>query len=423
MIESPFGNIAGFSNPFRGFVGKGFPFIPAFSPAVLFASGEQGAWYEPSPTTALLSTTDLTPCGVGDSCGFLLDKSQGAGYSGGSFTGLGDELVTNGTFDTDISGWSSGDVSTISFEGGTLRSQRTDNTQFSPQAGQQITGISDGATVLIEFDVTLVRNRNPAIAWASSMAVGATITAIQDNNTVGSYTIVSTFNSAKPWLVFYGGGSADFNIDNISVRELPGNHATQDIFSRRPILRQLAGGEYYLEFDGIDDSLVTGIITPGTDKAQVFAGVRKLSDAARALLFETSTAAGWNSGTLAMFAPDQTTTNGDFGFYSRGTVLVLPVTRSGTILAPTTQVITGLGDIPADLSIIRANGVQVGAVTDDQGTGNYLAYPLFIGARNQASLRFNGHIYSLIVRFGPNLDTPTIENVEGYVANKTGITL
>ena len=144
--------------------------------------------------------------------------------------------MTNGTFDTDISGWSAGTVSTISFENNTMRVERTNNSFFSPQAGQQITGISDGATVIITFEVTNVRNRNPGIGWADGMGASSGSTLyIRLNNTVGSYTLVSTFSSAMPWLVFYGGGSADFNIDNVSVRELAGNPATQATTAARPL--------------------------------------------------------------------------------------------------------------------------------------------------------------------------------------------
>ena len=37
-----------------------------------------------------------------------------------------------------------------------------------------------------------------------------------------------------------------------------GNHATQATFAARPILRQTGGGLYYLEFDGTDDVLLMG---------------------------------------------------------------------------------------------------------------------------------------------------------------------
>jgi len=52
--------------------------------------------------------------------------------------------------------------------------------------------------------------------------------------------------------MYSGGGLA--TIDNISIRELPGNHATQSTSTARPTL-QTSGGLYYLDFDGVDDSL------------------------------------------------------------------------------------------------------------------------------------------------------------------------
>jgi hypothetical protein len=49
-------------------------------------------------------------------------------------------------------------------------------------------------------------------------------------------------------------GAAVARIDDKSGR---GNHAGQPTAAARPVLRQDAGGRYYLEFDGTDDRLVT----------------------------------------------------------------------------------------------------------------------------------------------------------------------
>ena len=78
-------------------------------------------------------------------------------------------------------------------------------------------------------------------------------------------------------------------------------------------------------------------------------------------------------------------------------------------LAPNTNILTGLGDISGDRATLRINGVQAAQNTADQGTANYLAYPLYIGCRGGTSLPFNGRLYSLIVRFGSNLPAATIE--------------
>ncbi len=173
---------------------------------------------------------------------------------------------------------------------------------------------------------------------------------------------------------------------------------------------------WYLLFDGSDDFLVTNTITPGTDKAQVFAGVRKLSDAASGMLVESSAFSGSNDGAFGVFAPSSVAPN--YLFQSRGTLL-RTVNPSG-FAAPITNVLTGIGDIAADTCILRVDGNQAASNTSDQGTGNYLAYPVYIGRRGGTTLPFNGRIYSLIVRFGPNLSGVQIAQTEAWVNSKTG---
>jgi hypothetical protein len=179
---------------------------------------------------------------------------------------------------------------------------------------------------------------------------------------------------------------------------------------------------HYLFHGGASDPrwMITPTITPGTDKVQTFAGVRKLSDAAQAVVAELSTATGLNSGSLALFAPS--TANADrVQFNSRGTLG--SAAFAAGLPAPVTVVASGLSDIAGDLVTLRVNGTQAAQSTADQGTGNFLAYPLYIGMRGGTSLPLNGQIYGLIVRFGPNLDPSVIAQTERWMADKTGITL
>ena len=178
------------------------------------------------------------------------------------------------------------------------------------------------------------------------------------------------------------------------------------------------GFPLYLKFDGSDDYMMTNTITPGTDKAQVFAGVRKLSDAARNLVVEIGNNSN-NSFVLdTAVNADATLTGNYYRFISRGTSLAASATLPD-YPAPLTNVLTGIGDISGDSAILRVNGVQAASNTDDQGTGNYDAYPLYIGRRGGSSLPFNGRIYSLITRFGDNLTDARIASTEAYVNNKT----
>lgn len=191
-----------------------------------------------------------------------------------------------------------------------------------------------------------------------------------------------------------------------------GNHATQAVLASRPILRQEATGQYYLAFDGVDDCLSTGTITPGIDKAQAFVGLRKLSDVF-GNIFELSPITASNNGVVRFYS------NTQYYFASKGTTGVATGT-TGSNGAPSTNVVTGLGDIAADVCIVQNNGVLDSSNAVDQGTGNYLAYPLFIGSRNNASVFFNGRLYSLILRFGANLTAGQISSTETYVNTKTG---
>lgn len=199
-----------------------------------------------------------------------------------------------------------------------------------------------------------------------------------------------------------------------------GNHATQSTSLSRPTYQVDGNGRGYLNFDGSDDSLVTGTITPGTDKAQVFAGLRKASNAAAGILIMHSDNWSGVSGTFIMIAP--ASTGGDYVAGSRGTAADGPTIKSttATFAAPDTAVITGLFDIAGDSAVARRNGVAATPATGDQGTGNFSAQTVRIGRYGTSSLPFNGRIYGLICRFGPNLTADQIAQTEAWVNSKTG---
>jgi hypothetical protein len=94
---------------------------------------------------------------------------------------------------------------------------------------------------------------------------------------------------------------------------------------------------------------------------------------------------------------------------------------ASNIAAPVSLVLTGIGDISGDLVRLRQNAVLIGSDTDDNGTGNFGNYPLYIGMRGGVSLPLNGHIYGLIVRFSSaNLGDAQIANAERWLNRKTG---
>lgn len=477
-----------------------------FNPAVLFANGEPGGWFEANDSTTLFTdVAGATPASSpGDAIALQLDKSQGLT--------LGPELVTNGGFDSD-----------------------TDWTDLSTGTGSAI--ISGGNLSVTTVDAsnrgarsqsfTTTPGMNYKFTWELVSGSGGQIrvgTASQSSNIAlllptaeGAFFTATTTTTH----IYFGTGVGATTVvyDNISVKELPGNHRTQATVAARPLyaLHPVGGvrnelvstdtlatqdvtvtaaertlsfkgtgtvtlsgastagplvgtgaedivsltftptagtltltvtgtveeaqlelgasrtnyqtvGSTFLDvsetgktrrgrlwYNGTSHFMQTGTITPGTDKVQVFAGVRKLSDAARGVLIEYSTSTAANNGSLVVTAPDAASAT--FAFESKGTALVSAV-HTG-IAAPATRVLTGLGDISGDSAILRVDGVQEAISTADQGTGNYLAYPLYFGARAGTSLFFSGYEDTSIIRFGPNLGADTISKVEKYVASKT----
>ena len=176
---------------------------------------------------------------------------------------------------------------------------------------------------------------------------------------------------------------------------------------------------YYVQADGVDDAYVTPTITPNTDKAQVFAGVRKNSDAATGMLFETSTNADSNTGAwyLALLSGGNwQPQTGPVGSRTYTPYFLGAAPKTSVLTVTIDNAVAGAGEID-----LRENGqAKIGsAIVDGGATGNFLAYPAYIYARGGTSLPFNGLDFGHAVRFGPNLDAATIARVEALIARNT----
>lgn len=179
---------------------------------------------------------------------------------------------------------------------------------------------------------------------------------------------------------------------------------------------------HYLHYNGVSSFMVSPTITPGIDKAQVFVGVRKLSDAADATILHHGDPTALNNGSLRLDAPGSGGVT-KFQFAARGTTTATPFTTNSVFNAPTTKVVSGIDDISGENATLRIGGALVSLITTDQGTGNFLAYPIYTGRRGGATNPFNGLIYSKIVRFGANLTTDQIASTERWTAQRTGVSL
>jgi len=200
-----------------------------------------------------------------------------------------------------------------------------------------------------------------------------------------------------------------------------GNHATQATAASRPTLQQDSNGMYYLSFDGTDDGMATPSINfTGTDKMTVWAGVRKLSDAAAGVVVELGSG-GAAAGLFSISAPRTAASN--YGFFTRSTTGVSNLSANG-YAAPDTAVLScqfNTSGAGATTQIFpRRNGVipALATASDAAGGGAYGNYPLYIGRRGGTSIPLNGRIYQLIIR-GAESNAGQIAATEAWCNSKT----
>jgi hypothetical protein len=176
---------------------------------------------------------------------------------------------------------------------------------------------------------------------------------------------------------------------------------------------------HYLFCGGSADPrwMQTPTITPGTDAHQSFLGIRKLQAVGTiSIPLDHGDQAFNQTGRITVIAPGLSSEQ--YTFRSITSTEQIVTTTNAGLAAPHSAVVTGFNAVGANITL-RVNGAVV-ASQASVGTGNYAALPAHIGARNLSGTIgnfFNGEIYALGVRFGPNLDTATIEQVERYVAS------
>jgi hypothetical protein len=195
--------------------------VQQFDPSQLFEGGTvAGAWYDPSDLTTMFTTSDgTTPVtmpgqGTPVSVGLMLDKSQGLV--------LGSELVTNGDFSNGTTGWTAFNA-IISNVSNTLKVDDSASAGSNSSAVQQLS-----LTSLKWYKLTFTVVTTDANGWSLSLSPNATTTTaaqpLVSGTTTGTKTVYF-LASTNNYLYVSVNGTGISYFDNISVRELPGNHA------------------------------------------------------------------------------------------------------------------------------------------------------------------------------------------------------
>jgi hypothetical protein len=235
----------------------------------LFDASEVGVLFDPSDLSTLFQdaagTTPVTA--PGQPVGLVLDKSKGLV--------LGSELVTNGTFGADTD-WTKGTGWTIS--GGVAT-----KTAGTASGLDQNISLVAGRTYLLQSEIT----RTAGTIQAQFIG-GTTVSGIS-RNTSGTFSQYIVAVTGNVTVRFNADASFAGTIDNISVRELAGNHASQATSASRPIYGVVPkGGRRNLVSAGSDASFISGRTTLSSPVKTDGAGSNPIGTASDAVRFEVA---------------------------------------------------------------------------------------------------------------------------------------
>lgn len=455
----------------------GFGTTP-FTPAELFYANEPGAWYDPSDLSTLFQdaagTTPVTA--VEQSVGLMLDKSGRNNHASQSTSGFRPTLSARvnlltqsnelATAPWEVSGitpvknaigpdgltsaWSITDNSAAAFfyvfrqnvalsasvpyvlsvaikktTGATsFPSIAVLNATATRRAGCFVNTNTSVATVWTSFTGATILPSSVAVSQVEGVnsdyiRVFLTFTPSASENFLVIITPAATTNitsvgdgeaSAQGTKVFWG---ADLRVanDGVGVPNYQRVTTSTDYYTDN--------FPFYLRFDGSDDSLATANVDfTSTDSMSLFAGIRRIADGAAMSFVELSASLAANAGTFLFY---QDPASGyRFAFTSRGSVIATTpaFTNSTAYNPPVTAVVSAAASISGDSITLRLNGTAATPSTDNQGTGNYGNYPIYIGRRGGTSLPANMRLYSLIIR-GAATSASLVTATDAWVNGKT----
>ena len=217
----------------------GRPADPDAAIKALFAAGEVGAWYDPSDLSTMFQDSNgMTPVTAdGQTVGLILDKSKELA--------LGPELITNGDFSAGSSGWTTGSEWTVG--GG----QATLNFVGSYTNMDYVRSFVAGKLYKLTFNIISQSGANGVRCGIIPSSLSANLSG------VGLKTVYLIAPTSPTGLRFQGNfNTLNTVIDNISVKEVSGNHAYQATAAARPLYK-VTGLCKWNDFDAVDDVLNT----------------------------------------------------------------------------------------------------------------------------------------------------------------------
>ena len=243
MIKTPLSTVIGgaFWTPGATILGSSSKNLTQLIKSI-FATGEQGFAYDPDDLSTLYQdaagTIPVTE--AGQTVGLVLDKSKGL------FRGA--EIIINSDFSNGKTGWV--DVNNWwSVVNG--RAYHPVSSVYN-EIRQSIASAA-GKFVEVTFNIEVLQGT--AIVGLSSANIGGQVFGVGTHNAkfYALASATSSFFAART-----SGLSTEFYIDNVSVKEIAGNHAYNTTSAQRPLL---VANPQRLDYDTVDDKLTTTLPT------------------------------------------------------------------------------------------------------------------------------------------------------------------
>lgn len=410
--------------------GFGFPRsqgIGAFSPAALFASGEQGAWYDPSDLTTLFQdTAGTTPITTPGQVVARINDKSGQG--------------NHATQATTASRPTYGIVPATGRRNLLLQSQ---SIQSSPWVGFFVTGAS--STVLspdgVTFAAAITGPGDTGTSWSqtyssapigtytfslwlradssfnTSMTVGSTVLTISVTTSWQRFSVTTTTASTANLVASFRPsttGGVTRTVYAWGAQLETGSTATayQRVGATQWDVTE-AGVQSlsYLSFDGVDDGMTTASFSwPGL--YSVWAGARPGRVTGVQILANMDGGAGIER--LPQFLRLNTSNPESIGFVAGS-----PFSDQGPAVAANTSYVLSANTLSSQINV-RTNAVA-NAATSFTGSLNTASRALTIGMFDLAfpGSYFLGNLYGLILR-GAATDATNITNTETWLNGKTG---
>lgn len=165
-----------------------------------------------------------------------------------------------------------------------------------------------------------------------------------------------------------------------------GNHATQGTAGSRPTY-QTASGKHWLEFDGVDDFMLTPVVALGSTRATIGVALRKAADV-RATIID-----GADAPRLTLEAPGFS--GGDFAAFLWTTISVNGSVRR-VAAAPATAVLVADFDMVTRTVRMAMNGGAPASAVAASGSGAFTDGAYSIGRRSSATQYLNGRLFGLV---------------------------